>query len=322
MASRWRELPGSLQMLSVAQLADLAVIGVFSLPILLLAKVDPFERVVWRDDRSLMYPHIVDQRIPSWAMVLIAYFIPLIAISAWISFKGSRQRQSPHKRGTALLGLTLALMLAVQLTAIVKTLVGRPRPDFLARCDPDPAVGPHVLCRGPPKLIKDGRRSFPSGHTSSAFAGLGFAGIFLIRELPLFESSPRRTALPVTARLVTCASPFLMALYVAITRTMDYRHHWQDVTIGALIGLLSALLANRLYFPPAPPRGKMASNGGAIDASAAPSRCASSLSVDIEDGDCEREETRHPSPSNALIYGALEDDGAGTASLDAIVLHR
>jgi hypothetical protein len=39
------------------------------------------------------------------------------------------------------------------------------------------------------------------------------------------------------------------ALLVAISRTEDYRHHWQDVTIGAILGSLCAYFAYRQYYP-------------------------------------------------------------------------
>lgn len=45
------------------------------------------------------------------------------------------------------------------------------------------------------------------------------------------------------------AFPIIGALLVAISRTEDYRHHWQDVTIGALLGTFCAYFAYRQYYP-------------------------------------------------------------------------
>lgn len=60
------------------------------------------------------------------------------------------------------------------------------RADFLARCQPDysgiPASqtfipGSTDLCTGEAAVVEKGRRSFPSGHSSTAFYGLGFLAV-------------------------------------------------------------------------------------------------------------------------------------------------
>lgn len=45
------------------------------------------------------------------------------------------------------------------------------------------------------------------------------------------------------------AFPIIGAMLVAISRTRDYRHHWQDVTVGAILGTLCAYFAYRQYYP-------------------------------------------------------------------------
>ena len=39
-----------------------------------------------------------------------------------------------------------------------------------------------------------------------------------------------------------------MATLIGISRVSDYRHHWQDVFAGALIGLVYALVSYTIYF--------------------------------------------------------------------------
>ena len=44
------------------------------------------------------------------------------------------------------------------------------------------------------------------------------------------------------------ASPLLGATLIAVSRVSDYRHHWQDVVIGGLVGIFLALCGYTLYF--------------------------------------------------------------------------
>lgn len=124
-----------------------------------------------------------------------------------------------------------------------------------------------MLCTGEYWKVMDGRKSFPSGHSSFSFATMGFLSFYLMGKLKIFSDEGRGKSL----RLILCFTPLIAAMLVgeishrwplkgnsfmiiviisAISRTMDY-HHWkEDVVVGSLIGLLISYMCYRQYFPP------------------------------------------------------------------------
>jgi len=149
------------------------------------------------------------------------------------------------------LGLLLSLSVAGVVTQFTKLTVGRPRPDVIARCMPPPgSVDPEygltsasICTQTDNYILKDGFRSFPSGHSSLSFAGLGFLSLYLAGKLHLFD---KRGHAP---KAWISLAPLSGAALVAISRTMDYRHHWHDVTVGSILGLTVAYFSYRQYYP-------------------------------------------------------------------------
>src|SRR3954454_11199761 len=100
---------------------------------------------------------------------------------------------------------------------IVKYTAGRTRPE---------------LWLGPFHHARAAATSFPSGHTVGAFA---LAGVLML-------ASPSRTM-----RVVA----FLLALSVAVSRVLAFRHWTSDVLASAAIGMILATIAVRVVFPSA-----------------------------------------------------------------------
>lgn len=50
-------------------------------------------------------------------------------------------------------------------------------------------------------------------------------------------------------RLIISIAPAFAALLIAVSRTCDYHHHWQDVTVGSTFGVVISFLCYRLYYP-------------------------------------------------------------------------
>lgn len=72
-----------------------------------------------------------------------------------------------------------------------------------------------------------------------------FVALYLMGKLHVFSERGRGQSW----RLILCIIPLFLAMLVAISRTCDYHHHWQDVTIGSIIGIVIAWLCYRQYYP-------------------------------------------------------------------------
>lgn len=77
-----------------------------------------------------------------------------------------------------------------------------------------------------------------------SFASLGVVALYIMGKLNVFNEKGRGQSW----RLLLSLLPLFVALIVTISRLMNYRHHWQDVSVGAFMGLASAYLCYRQYF--------------------------------------------------------------------------
>lgn len=154
------------------------------------------------------------------------------------------------------------------LSQVFKVMVGRLRPNFLARCQPDvpeglvftfsnitSAIGnPEIQypCTNPDHdQVDEGRLAFPSGHTSICFNLAVYASGYLI-----WVAHWRQPALPhrlsfwqeFRSDLVNVLAKAWMlgmlcfAWGVGISRIIDYQHDPSDVVGGALVGTMIALV--------------------------------------------------------------------------------
>jgi len=168
----------------------------------------------------------------------------------------------------AILGLFLTYLITNLFTDFIKNYAGRYRPDFLSVCDVDfqkveeqyayyqnltsginyEKFGPRnlfntTICRGDPEKIKSEQQSFPSGHTSFAFTTMTYLTLYLAGQLRIFFGTGR------VWKYFICAIPNFFAWYVPLSRLMDYRHHWQDVVAGGIIGLLYGVGVYYFFYP-------------------------------------------------------------------------
>lgn len=212
----------------------------------------PFYRQFSLDDVTIQHPFAVTERVSGIACILISAIIPSVVIVAHVATSSNRLLMNTdqlHLVQVSILGLLLSLAISGTITDILKNWVARPRPDFLARCGPKEGT-PHnqlvgiEVCTSPlgvPLLI-DGMRSTPSGHSSISFSGMVYLTLWLfgqsqvlVRRRPIFLA-------------LLCCSPLLLASYIALSRTQDYRHHFVDIILGAMLGVTLASTVYRRYF--------------------------------------------------------------------------
>ncbi|KAF8520494.1 phosphatidic acid phosphatase type 2/haloperoxidase [Hysterangium stoloniferum] len=181
-------------------------------------------------------------------LLVLSALAPVILIPC-ICFLSCRSLWDLHH---AWLGLAFSLSLTKVVTTLVKITVGRPRPDLISRCQPlagsrenaSWGFSDYTVCtQTDMKILRDGFRSFPSGHSSTAFSGLGFLTFYLIGKLALWDKCGY------TWKAWLALLPVTIAAMIAISRTMDYRHHWEDVVIGSALGMMTAYFSYRHFFP-------------------------------------------------------------------------
>ncbi|CAN0913683.1 Putative lipid phosphate phosphatase 3, chloroplastic [Linum grandiflorum] len=205
--------------------------------------IHPFYRFVGKDMMTdLKYP-LKSQTVPIWIVPMYAILIPIV-IFIVVYFR----RRDIYDLHHAILGLLFSVLVTAVITDSIKNAVGRPRPDFFWRCFPDgndayDQLG-NVVCHGIKSVIKEGHKSFPSGHTSWSFAGLGFLSLYLSGKLKAFDCKGH------IAKLCIIVLPLLVACLVGISRVDDYWHHWQDVFAGGVLGLVVSTFCYLQFFPP------------------------------------------------------------------------
>lgn len=210
----------------------------------ILNVIEPFHRFVGKEMLTdLSYP-LQTNTIPFWSVPLIAILLPIVVILVYYFI-----RHDVYDLHHAILGLLFSVLITAVITDAIKDAVGRPRPDFFWRCFPNgkgvfDTRTTDVLCTGDKSVIKEGHKSFPSGHTSWSFAGLTFLSWYLSGKIRAFDRKGH------VAKLCIVFLPILLAALVGVSRVDDYWHHWQDVFAGGVIGATVASFCYLQFFPP------------------------------------------------------------------------
>jgi diacylglycerol diphosphate phosphatase / phosphatidate phosphatase len=143
------------------------------------------------------------------------------------------------------------------LTNFIKLYVGYLRPIFYDVCEPNDT---YEYCTSGED--NGARVSFPSGHASAAFCGLGLFAFYLEQRFGLstlhewrldavsghwwwVQTRPARFERIFS---ILCYMPFLLAGFIAASRVVDNKHFPADVVGGSLLGAATAKVVHGIWF--------------------------------------------------------------------------
>jgi len=183
----------------------------------------PYERYQHPLDSDVEWPLLADI-VPVWLLFSIGFGLPIVVfLFVQIYFR------SHHDFHHAFVALCLSQAFTQTLTSVFKIIAGRPRPNWDALTND----------------TNDARMSFPSGHASTSFCGMVLVSLYLAGKMKLFSSHRGSVA----AKSTLAFAPLMICSFVAVSRTMDYHHHFDDILAGALIGAGTSLFCYFLYYP-------------------------------------------------------------------------
>ncbi|XP_057319458.1 putative phosphatidate phosphatase isoform X2 [Microplitis mediator] len=166
------------------------------------------------------------------SMVLFGRVIPRWVVLAY------------HKIGSFAFGAAATVLT----TNVAKYAIGRLRPQFIELCKPSIncslPINHHkfieqdqftcTASKVTTRLMKDIRLSFPSGHSSLSTYAMIYLALYLQLRITWKGSGIFKHFLQLVL--------ILLAWLTAMSRISNYKHHWSDVLVGMLIGVIVSLI--------------------------------------------------------------------------------
>uniref|UniRef100_T1J1X0 Phosphatidic acid phosphatase type 2/haloperoxidase domain-containing protein n=1 Tax=Strigamia maritima TaxID=126957 RepID=T1J1X0_STRMM len=230
---------------------DLLCLLIVGVPMFLSYPVTPFHRGFFCDDESIRYPS-KESRINDFVLHFTGVTLNVATIIVLDAFRASRHKLSARIYFQQVYNLFIIFTFGVLTTelicSITKIMTGRLRPYFLTVCEPNATLLHNYcndslgyrqyieenICTGNPSVYNYARSSFPSGHAS--------ASAFTMVHLVLYiEARWMWTRFKLIKPLLQFGA-LLLALACGFTRFSDYKHHWDDILAGFVLGTLLAVL--------------------------------------------------------------------------------
>lgn len=245
---------------------DFVILCFVGFPILIFFLIgQPYERGFFCDDESLMHP-FHDSTVTNWMLYIIGIAVPIIVIlgTELVRAHVKKSNAQPLKvysvtipywvveayKSIGMFGFGAAC--SQLLTDVGKYTIGRLRPHFFDVCRPRMPDG--TTCKDPenngryitdfictsekstPRMLKEMRLSFPSGHSSFSMYTLVYCAIYLQSRMNWRGSKLLKHFLQFLL--------ILLAWYTCLSRISDYKHHWSDVLAGAVLGSTVAIVVS------------------------------------------------------------------------------
>ncbi|XP_037934180.1 putative phosphatidate phosphatase [Teleopsis dalmanni] len=248
-------------------LYDLLIVILAVIPIIICEfGIEPYRRGFFCDDESIRYPFhgntVTEVMLGllagglSLVMVIIVEFVRFyrrVELSERRNFFGWRMPVWLYECSKQISTFTFGMLLVLDATELGKYTIGRLRPHFMAVCQPILTDGTtcndlsnrhryieNYVCAGNGYRIEDVRQSrlsFPSGHSSIAFYVTVYLAIYLHYRLTWRGSKLLRHFLQFIL--------LMLGWFTALSRVMDNWHHWSDVLVGILLGIVGAVIMTR-----------------------------------------------------------------------------
>ncbi|KAK5164974.1 uncharacterized protein LTR77_009639 [Saxophila tyrrhenica] len=179
--------------------------------------IEPYKRPFSLLDLSISFPYITPELVPYEYLIFICGMAPaiIIALISLLLVPGPRHCRSLNRsqiirlkfwefeRGWA--GFCLSLAIGFFITQSMKNVFGKPRPNLLERCQPDldniashrvggwgedisarwTLVSASICTNNNRRVLDDGFRSFPSGHSSFSWSAMLYLSLFLCSKFAI-----------------------------------------------------------------------------------------------------------------------------------------
>lgn len=195
------------------------------------------------NDPKISHSFANPQIVNDFKLYVLVFIIPSIII---VTVSYMKKPQDFIKlTHISMLGLVASFIITGFITDLLKIWISRPRPDFITRCQPDSStpldtyVSLEVCTQENQFILNDGLKSCPSGHSSLSMSGGLFLCLWISGQLKSFNKTS-----PLYIQFLSWGY-ILVALFIAISRHLDYRHHVEDIIFGLIIG---GVVSYTIYF--------------------------------------------------------------------------